>query len=79
MGKDDIISYIACGGNKRQFLKDHHPGIKGLGWTTGAIGNARYRGIYVRRLLLEVMGLKEEELKGKHLVALASDADFQGK
>lgn len=33
----------------------------------------------MRYILLEKMGLKEEDLKGKHVVAYAYDADFQGK
>jgi len=35
--------------------------------------------VYIRNILLDKMGLKEEDLKGKHLVAMAYDADFQGK
>lgn len=33
----------------------------------------------MRYILLEKMGLKEEDLKGKHLVTVGYDADFQGK
>lgn len=35
----------------------------------------------MRHILLDVMGLKEEDLVGKnlHLIAIAYDADFQGK
>ena len=76
LGKDEVTAYIACGGNKRKYLAAVYPHIKGLRWSIGAIGNAKYEGIYARKLLLEVMGLKEEELKGKHLVAVSTDADF---
>jgi len=30
----------------------------------------------MRKILLETMKLKEEDLKGKHLVAMGVDADF---
>jgi DMSO/TMAO reductase YedYZ molybdopterin-dependent catalytic subunit len=76
IGNEEVICYIECGGSKRKYLKEHHAAIKGLSWTTGAIGNAKYKGISVRKLLLEVMGCSEESLKGKHLVAVAGDADF---
>ena len=69
---------IACGGSKRFSLKNAFPSIKGLPWTTGALGNALYKGVRVRDLLLLTMKLKEEDLVGKglHLVAIGYDADF---
>jgi hypothetical protein len=35
-------------------------------------------GVPIRHIILDVMGLKEEDLvgKGKHLVAVSYDADF---
>jgi hypothetical protein len=47
-----------------------------LKWYAGAIGNAKYRGVTLRYILLEKMGFKESELAGKHLIAFAYDADF---
>ena len=54
------------------------PGVKGLPWTNGALGNALYKGVQIRDLLLLTMKLKEEDLVGKglHLVAIGYDADF---
>ena len=42
------------------------------------MGNAVYKGVLMRHILLDVMGLKEEDLVGKnlHLIAIAYDADF---
>ena len=69
---------IACGGSKRSALKSVFPGVKGLPWTNGALGNALYKGVQIRDLLLLTMKLKEEDLVGKglHLVAIGYDADF---
>lgn len=70
---------MECAGNKRKALQDEYKTIKGLTWCAGAIGNAKFRGVHVRTILLDHMGLKEEDLKGKHLVTVGTDADFQGK
>ena len=50
-------------------------------WTNGAVANSAYTGVPIRHILLNVMGKKEEDLldKGLHLIAIAYDADFQGK
>ncbi len=74
-----MVAYIACAGNKRRYLQEVFPEVKGLKWTNGAIGNSKYRGVSMRYILLEKMGLSEENLKGKHLIAFSYDADFQGK
>jgi sulfite oxidase len=79
MPKHSVDVCFACAGNRRKFLMGEHPTIKGLQWTIGGLSNARFTGVPVRHLILEVMGLKEEELKGKHLVAVSLDADFAGK
>jgi hypothetical protein len=47
-----------------------------LTWCAGAIGNVKFRGVPMRTILLDVMKLNEEDLKGKHLVAMGVDADF---
>lgn len=72
-------AYHCCAGNKRRYLQDIFPTVKGLKWHGGAIANSKWKGIPMRWMLLEKMGYKEEDLKGKHLVAFAYDADFQGK
>jgi DMSO/TMAO reductase YedYZ molybdopterin-dependent catalytic subunit len=79
MPQHTLVSYIGCAGNKRSYLQNVYPQIKGLKWYAGAIGNAKYRGVTLRYILLEKMGFKESELAGKHLIAYAYDADFQGK
>lgn len=76
MPEHTLVSYISCAGNKRRFLQAKHPNIKGLKWGPGAIGNSVFKGVTLRYILLEKMGLTEAELKGKHLIAYAYDADF---
>jgi sulfite oxidase len=75
-----VVTSIACAGNRRTHTRKVYPNVKGLNWDIGAIGNAKYKGVYIRDLLLR-SGFSEEELnsdmfKGKHLVATGMDADF---
>jgi len=79
MPSHTVAYCMSCAGNKRKYLKKEFKEVKGLNWSMGAISNASYTGVPIRHILLEVMGLKEEDLKGKHLVAVSLDADFQGK
>ena len=74
----EVMAAIACAGSKRLAIKEKFPSVKGLGWTTGAVGNAVYKGVPVRNLILDSMGMKEEDLVGKglHLIAISYDADF---
>ena len=76
-----VMATIACAGSRRTEMQAEFPTVKGLKWTTGALGNANYTGVRVRDILLTTMGKKEEELTGKglHLIAISYDADFQGK
>ena len=78
MPRYNLVAYLSCAGNKRSYLQKEFPNIKGLKWTSGAISNANYTGVSLRYLLIEKMGLKEADLKGKHLIAVGYDADFQG-
>ena len=77
----EVMTTIACAGNKRKSVAQVFPNVKGLKWTNGAIGNGLYKGVLVRDLLLTSLGLKESDLLGKglHLVAISYDQDFQGK
>lgn len=76
MPQHTLVSYICCAGNKRRYLQEVFPEVKGLKWTNGAIGNSKYKGVSMRYILLEKMGLTEQDLKGKHLIAFSYDADF---
>ncbi len=75
------MAAVVCAGSKRKAIQTKFPTVKGLKWTNGAIGNTMYTGVLMRHVLLDVMGLKEEEIKGKdlQLIGIAYDADFQGK
>lgn len=79
MPQSTLVAYLSCAGNKRTYLQQKFPQIKGLKWTSGGIANAKFRGVTLRYILLEKMGFNEEDLKGKHLIAFGYDADFQGK
>lgn len=81
MPKHSVMAALVCAGSKRQAILDVFPTVKGLKWTNGAAGNSKYTGVTVRHVLLNVMGLKESDLVGKNLqlIAVAYDADFQGK
>ena len=81
MPKHEVDTFIACAGNKRKYLLKEFPSIKGLPWGIGAVSNGKYTGVTLRHMLLNVMKLDEADLvgKGKHLVAVSLDADFQGK
>jgi len=74
-----VVSAIACAGNRRDQLKKEYEKVQGIKWRCGAIGNALYKGVPLRYLFIEKLGLKEQDLKGKHLVATSYDGDFQGK
>ena len=78
MPSHELTVALSCAGNKRAQVQDAFPTVKGLRWTNGAVGNAVYKGVLMRHILLNVMGLKEEDLLGKdlHLIAIAYDADF---
>jgi len=62
LGCDELITLMECAGNKRKWIQDEYKAIKGLTWCAGAIGNVKFRGVSVRKILLEVMKLKEEDL-----------------
>lgn len=75
-----VISAMACAGNRRKHTRKHFPDVKGINWDVGAVANNQYKGIPIRDLLID-SGIGEAEfglLKGKHLVATGMDADFQG-
>ena len=65
--KHSLMTAIVCAGSKRKAIQQAFPTVKGLKWTNGAIGNCIYTGVLMRHVLLDVMGLKEEDIKGKNL------------
>lgn len=75
-----VITQITCAGNRRSHTRKVYPDVKGINWDIGAIGNAKYRGVLVRDILLKA-GYTQQELdsdlfKGKHLIATGLDTDF---
>lgn len=67
MPTQDVMAAMVCAGSKRRAIQEKFPTVKGLKWTNGAIGNCIYTGVPLRHILLEVMGLKEDEISGKNL------------
>ena len=67
---------MECAGNKRKWIQEKYKTINGLRWGAGAIGNVVFKGVPMRTILLDIMKLKEEDLVGKHLVAMGVDTDF---
>lgn len=75
MPSHEVVTSMACAGNRRLHSLKLYPDIKGLKWDVGAISNSSWRGVLVRDLLIN-SGLTEQELeglKGKHLVATGLD------
>jgi sulfite oxidase len=73
-----VMTAMSCAGNRRLGMKEHSADVQGNMWYVGAIGNAQYTGVLLIDLL-KAMGLKPEELQGKHLIAESLDVDVQGK
>jgi len=73
-----VMTAMSCAGNRRLGMKEHSADVQGNMWYVGAIGNAQYTGVLLVDLL-RGMGLKPEELQGKHLIAESLDVDVQGK
>lgn len=71
------MTTFSCGGNRRKELKQIYTDIKGIAWVGGAVGNSKYGGFLVKDLLID-SGFNLEEIKGKHLIAVGADTDFQG-
>ena len=72
------MAAIVCAGSRRRPLQEQFPAVKGARWTNGAIGNGSYKGVPLRHILLNVMGLEEANLVGKdlHVIFMGYDADF---
>ena len=83
-GKTHVVTtYIACAGNRRKQTRAVYPSVKGLSWDVGAIGNSKWKGVFIKDLLID-SGFTEEDIQsglfnGKHLIATGLDADFQGE
>lgn len=75
MKPHEVMVTMSCSGNRRKQLYEKYNNIKGLHWDVGSIGNAVYKGVLVRDLLLN-LGYNLDELKGKHLVTEGLDMDF---
>lgn len=72
----DIVSVVECAGNGRSFFE---PPVAGAQWSTGAVGNARFRGVRLADVLRRA-GLKNsarEVLFDGADVPLGTMPDFQ--
>lgn len=71
-----IDCIIQCSGNRRSDLKKIKE-IKGLGWKTGAMGNAKWTGVRLVDLL-DSLGLKHSD-SVKHIQLEGLDCDMTGQ
>ena len=76
--KHDVVSAIQCGGNRRAEMKARKD-LKGLAWTGGAMGNAKWSGARLYDVL-KASGLTDEEAakKVKHIQFEAYDVGADG-
>jgi len=63
--KYEVVSTIQCGGNRRAEMKAVKD-LKGLPWTGGAIGNAKWGGARLYDVL-KAAGMKEDDIRAKHV------------
>lgn len=63
--KYEVVSTIQCGGNRRAEMKAVKD-LKGLPWTGGAIGNAKWAGARLYDVL-KAAGLNEDQIEAKHV------------
>ncbi|CAH2235979.1 jg2053 [Pararge aegeria aegeria] len=61
-----VNAALMCAGNRRSEMNEVKP-VKGLSWTTGAVSNAQWSGVYLRDVL-EHCGLDMEDVEGKHVI-----------
>src|SRR5262249_33014215 len=62
----EVVSVLECAGNGRSFFQ---PGVTGMQWTRGAVGNGRWRGVRLADVL------KKARLKptAKHVLVNGAD------
>lgn len=73
--KKTITAAIMCGGNRRSEMNQVKV-VKGLSWSGGAVGNARWTGARLKDVL-EKMGVKSDEKR--HVIFEGIDLDVTGK
>ncbi len=71
----EITATLQCAGNRRSDIADVKP-VRGLNWQLGAIGNAKWRGVYLRDVLAAA-GVGESKV-AKHVHFEGLDADPTG-
>jgi len=66
MSSLEVMTYIACAGNRRKHTRKVFSTVKGVNWNIGAIGNNKFKGVLVRDLLL-ASGYTEKELNSPEM------------
>ena len=69
-----ITTAMPCAGNRRFNMQGNQP-VRGLQWTTGAVGNARWTGVLLSDIL-SWAGVKESEVA--HVIFQGRDVDLEG-
>jgi len=73
----NLDAYLCCAGNKRRYLQvEHGDAVKGLKWNATAIANSRFKGVRLVHVLENLMNIKLDDVRGKHLIMKGYDADF---
>ncbi|XP_049882450.1 sulfite oxidase, mitochondrial [Pectinophora gossypiella] len=67
---------LMCAGNRRTDMNKVKQ-VKGIAWTTGAIGTAVWTGVLLRDVLLQC-GVDESDVEGKHVILEGADIDATG-
>jgi len=70
-----VVATLQCAGNRRSDIADVKP-VRGLNWRLGAIGNAEWRGVYLRDVL-KAAGVQDAQ-GAKHVHFEGLDADPTG-
>uniref|UniRef100_A0A8C4QS89 Sulfite oxidase n=1 Tax=Eptatretus burgeri TaxID=7764 RepID=A0A8C4QS89_EPTBU len=74
--KQEVVATLQCAGNRRKEMTHVRP-VKGLNWNIGALGNARWGGVWLRDVLLYA-GFQEDDTQVKHVQFEGRDQDVTG-
>ncbi|RVE47836.1 hypothetical protein evm_007467 [Chilo suppressalis] len=72
-----VRAALMCAGNRRTEMHQQVKPVKGISWTTGAISNAVWEGVYLRDLLI-LCGVDLDNTEGKHVILTGADIDATG-
>uniref|UniRef100_UPI00358E776E sulfite oxidase, mitochondrial n=1 Tax=Myxine glutinosa TaxID=7769 RepID=UPI00358E776E len=74
--KQEVVATLQCAGNRRKEMSHVRP-VKGLSWNIGALGNARWGGVWLRDVL-RYAGFQEDGMQVQHVQFEGRDQDVTG-